>query len=281
MLRKHVLCRYEAISVKKQVLRRIRQISSRFSAERQLIIVASAHKVGSTWLCSLISDLCDCPGYKLSSKIRQANRGILPVDIDLDIIIASAEVPRRTYVLKSHSYPPNSPLPAWAKLITMTRDPRDVIVSSAFYLANLAEDSGGWGEKFAALSVKERIAEIIRNGEFLRSRLHAWNDVQEAHHVRYESLLEDPATELKKIQMLTNNRKSADQVAKIIDERSFANESGRARGTEDKASFLRKGVRGDWRNYFDDELKIIFKSSINGDWGELVLELGYESDNSW
>ena len=163
----------------------------------------------------------------------------------------------------------------------MTRDPRDVVVSSAFYLANLAESSGGWGEEFAALSVKERIAEILRNGGFLKSRLGAWNNVQAAHHVRYESLLENPATELEKIQKLLNNRKNTDQVAKIIQERSFANESGRARGTEDKASFLRKGVHGDWRNYFDDELKVTFKSELSGDWNNLVLELGYESDNSW
>ena len=205
----------------------------------------------------------------------------LPVDIDLDTIIDAAEAPRGTFILKSHSYPPINPLPPWVKLITMTRDPRDVIISSAFYLANIPVELGGWGDAFAALSEKERIAEVIENGDFLRSRLRAWNKVQEAHHVRYETLLEDPNAELKRLQTFLNNRKSTDQVAKIIDQRSFASESGRARGAADNAAFLRKGVEGDWQNYFDDELKSLYKTACNGDWNELLTELRYQSDNSW
>ena len=264
-----------------RVSRRIRQLVRRFSAERSLIIVGSAHKVGSTWLCHLISDLCDCPGYTIDSKVRRMNQEKLPVDIDLDTIVAGAEVPRGTFILKSHSIPPINPLPPWVKLITMTRDPRDVIVSSAFYLANIPVESGGWGDTFAALSEKERIADIIKNGEFLRSRLRAWNTVREAHHARYETFLEEPNAELKRLQTFLNNRKSAEQVAKIIDQRSFASESGRARGTADNAAFLRKGVYGDWRNYFDDELKDLYKSACNGDWKDLLTELGYQSDNDW
>ena len=203
------------------------------------------------------------------------------MDIDLDAIIAGAEAPRGTYILKSHSHPPVNPPPPWVKLITMTRDPRDVIISSAFYLANIPVESGGWGDAFAALSDKDRIAAIIENGDFLRSRLRAWNNVREAHHVRYETFLEDTDTELKGIQTFLNNRKSADQVAKIIAQRSFARESGRARGTADNAAFLRKGVRGDWRNYFDDELTSLYKSACNGDWNDLLTELRYESDDDW
>lgn len=52
---------------------------------------------------------------------------------------------------------------------------------------------------------------------------------------------------------------------------------GRKQGTEDTRSHYRKGVHGDWRNHFDDELLRRFKDRFN----DLVLLLGYERDPDW
>ena len=48
-------------------------------------------------------------------------------------------------------------------------------------------------------------------------------------------------------------------------------------GEENKLSHYRKGIHGDWKNYFTPRLKEMFLDKM----GDLLIRLGYESDNSW
>lgn len=52
---------------------------------------------------------------------------------------------------------------------------------------------------------------------------------------------------------------------------------GRSRGDENAASHYRSGVPGDWKRHFDAELLQRFKARF----GDIVLELGYETDADW
>lgn len=52
---------------------------------------------------------------------------------------------------------------------------------------------------------------------------------------------------------------------------------GRKRGDEDTGAHQRKGVAGDWRNHFDEQLTALFKER----YGELLIASGYESNNDW
>ena len=52
---------------------------------------------------------------------------------------------------------------------------------------------------------------------------------------------------------------------------------GRSRGDENKDSHYRKGVAGDWKNYFNEAHKDFFKRQF----GDLVVQLGYATDNQW
>ncbi len=54
-------------------------------------------------------------------------------------------------------------------------------------------------------------------------------------------------------------------------------QSGRFPGQENKKSFMRKGLVGDWHNYFTQEARELF-AHYAGD--ELIL-LGYEQDQTW
>ena len=42
-------------------------------------------------------------------------------------------------------------------------------------------------------------------------------------------------------------------------------------------SHFRKGVAGDWKNYFDDKVKSVFKDA----YGHILVATGYESDMDW
>ena len=106
-----------------------------------------------------------------------------------------------------------------------------------------------------------------------------WHGRKAAIHVRYEDLRRETARELRRVvRGLTGERRlSPEEATAIVEEFSFERQAGRRPGEEDRGSFLRKGVVGDWRNYFSPEAREMF-DRYAGD--ELIL-LGYERDRAW
>lgn len=252
--------------------------------ERRLVVIATAHKVGSTWLYGMLVDLCRYMPYSMPADLARRQAEVSPVDVDLEKLLADMDPPFGACVFKSHSYPPDPAkvdLPAWIQWITMIRDPRDIIVSSCFYLAGLPEDQGGWGDGFSKLSEKQRILRLLEEGDFIRLRLRTWANCSYAHPVRYEALLSEPVEELGRLLAFLGVEATKDRVEQTCQRHSFQRQTGRQSGEEDRAEFQRKGIAGDWHNHFDDELVQAFKQAAQGDWNELLVELGYESSPDW
>lgn len=67
------------------------------------------------------------------------------------------------------------------------------------------------------------------------------------------------------------------QVSYIIEDNWFINETGRAPGTEDVFAHQRKGIAGDWKNYFTSQIKDEFKKRF----GNPLIQTGYENDTNW
>lgn len=68
------------------------------------------------------------------------------------------------------------------------------------------------------------------------------------------------------------------RIRRFAEERSFSRLSGgRSKGEEDKKSHYRKGRAGDWKNHFSKEHKHVFKERYN----DLIVKLGYETDENW
>lgn len=63
----------------------------------------------------------------------------------------------------------------------------------------------------------------------------------------------------------------------ILWRNSFSRLAGRRRGRENARHHYRKGVPGDWRSYLQGEHKDLFKKQ----WGQLLIDLGYEKDWDW
>ena len=53
--------------------------------------------------------------------------------------------------------------------------------------------------------------------------------------------------------------------------------TGRQPGEEKKTSFFRKGIVGDWRNYFCQRAKKVFDFYA----GAYLIKLGYEENHAW
>lgn len=96
--------------------------------------------------------------------------------------------------------------------------------------------------------------------------------------VSYEELLRDThACMSRLIGELISDDVDAEKLAATIHKYSFEQQTGRTRGSEDRASFIRKGIAGDWRNHFDRECGRVFDQHF----GDMLVNLGYESDRDW
>jgi hypothetical protein len=71
---------------------------------------------------------------------------------------------------------------------------------------------------------------------------------------------------------------SKDSLQKVVLSNRFqAASGGRKPGQEKVESHLRKGIKGDWKNYFSASIKQKFKIS----YGDLLIKTGYESSMDW
>ena len=96
--------------------------------------------------------------------------------------------------------------------------------------------------------------------------------------VKYEDMKKDSGAELiRVVKRLSNDQPDPARVQEIVDEFSFEKQSGRKAGSENKKSYLRKGVVGDWKNHFSTEACEIFDKYAGK---ELVL-LDYEQNRNW
>lgn len=105
-----------------------------------------------------------------------------------------------------------------------------------------------------------------------------WHGEENVAFTSYEACLLDPYSELRKILLSFDRSDCSDEKLKsIVEQHSFESQSSRKRGEEDVNSFIRKGIAGDWKNYFNKEASEIFLHHC----GEELILLGYSSDNSW
>lgn len=196
-----------------------------------------------------------------------------------------------------------------AKLIHIVRDGRDVVVSKRFHNFRVGEFYLG-DEKSLILRMFNRFkptrAIVYRlRGKFgifgrkwfvdeetrplfheriLRKLATEWKNVvsyiidyEEKYpgnilRVKYEDLKFDTINTMEKIFNFLGADSSRSLLLKISDETRFEKLK-----KSDGSSFYRKGKSGDWKNYFTEKDKKIFKQIA----GDLLVKLGYEKDYDW
>jgi hypothetical protein len=139
-----------------------------------------------------------------------------------------------------------------SKYIQVVRDPRDVAISAWHHnwrmnppeVNKLAPTLPQFVRGFIELWVR-----LVGAGvEFAALHPDRYLDV------RYDDLLSEPGPALARLCRFLGVDDSAATVARWVEAASFERLSGwRLRGQDDRGSFLRKGVSGDWANYLDAE----------------------------
>ena len=178
--------------------------------------------------------------------------------------------------------------------VYVVRDGRDVMVSAFNHLKKQMEGGGGkaYQKKYFAqidpnAPVRENMVSFIEHSaKYPFAAKHNWGEHVEGFQnnqtnfvmVRYEDLLADTESALSKvIGSLSTESVEQARIAETVDRYSFARQSGRSQGSENKDSYLRKGQSGDWKNHFGSEAAKCFEKHF----GKSLVSAGYESDSSW
>jgi hypothetical protein len=161
------------------------------------------------------------------------------------------------------------------------RDPRDVVVSHVFYVTDM-EARHVHHEYYASLpDIDARLSASILGRpdagvEFpdIAERFMPyldWLNHPEVLAVHFEDLIHDRAAVL--------NRITDHLLARVLLQapRQLILDSLESSINPARSPTFRSGKTGEWKKYFSDEHKKIFKNVA----GNLLVKLGYETDNDW
>ncbi len=177
--------------------------------------------------------------------------------------------------------------PASYRAFYVARDPRDLVVSDYFSLrySHLTSDPyiAEMRAKLGSLSLHAGLQDRINASEASYfSVLREWAQAEDTSAIRifkFEDLFGDRSVDHFR-ELFRHCRMDLPDPAleRLLEQYSFeAFSGGRKPGEEDAQSHYRKGIAGDWRNYFSDREKDLFKQRT----GSLLVELGYERNEAW
>lgn len=95
--------------------------------------------------------------------------------------------------------------------------------------------------------------------------------------VKYEDMLDQAGRVLRSLLQVFEEEPKEEDISYVAQRFSFARMTGRMPGEEDRHSFARKGISGDWRNHFSLEACQVFDYYA----GDVLIRLGYEEDHVW
>lgn len=167
--------------------------------------------------------------------------------------------------------------------VLIVRDPRDVVVSEAHYLAEMAPWHGLHRAFAARQRIEDRVTLAIDGlgrrrspwyppvGERLAPYVR-WTVERDVHTVRYEDLIGERRVDA----VLAVVAAFAEASAAPVDVEAVTARAVTALDTGRPHTF-RKGGAGGWRSVFTDDHRELFKRRA----GDLLVELGYEEDDRW
>ncbi|WP_410514162.1 sulfotransferase domain-containing protein [Paenibacillus sp. BR2-3] len=170
------------------------------------------------------------------------------------------------------------------KHVFLTRDLRDIVVSYTYFISGpylyhpLREHMlqlGSRKEQFLALiqGVRTETVQYPDIGSWYQ-QFHGWSNHEDVCRLTFEQLMTSKAT----------RRKALERLLRFLSGNILARQSLRAvlnamesRIDPSNSLTFRKGVSGEWKHEFDDEVKQIVKQTA----GKWLIADGYEKNNDW
>ena len=243
------------------------------------------HKTASQWIAAILAarETYQACGLRAYSYQRDLPGGADPRKISertFESPFPSFSIVTPVYIERGNFE--SLPKPESWRAFAVVRDPRDVLVSWYFSWKHshpVMGDVGEHRERLQAFNEEAGLCYAIQQlaGRGLFQALESWaNNPAPDDRVavfRYEDLIgENQLATFESLFAHCDIDMPPRVIRKLLAANSFsAMTRGRARGTEDVQSHLRKGIAGDWRNYFTPQVNETFKTIV----GDLPARLGY------
>lgn len=249
------------------------QIALRVGDDLPMWIGCGYPKSGTVWLCKMMAGYLGVP-YPQNYLLPVAMKSVIHAHWEYD-----ARLPPTMYI---------------------ARDGRDVLTSLYFYNmrklksdrnpAHAADLKARYTARFGAgfdpddivknlpgfIEIEMRTPTSVKT-TWQQHVLH-WLDKPGVTLVRYEDLVDDCAATLgKAMGQMTGEEPDFELAALTADRYAFSRTSKRQPGVEDRSSFQRKGIAGDWKNHFTQEAAEAYDAHC----GEALRRLGYVDGNGW
>lgn len=246
---------------------------------RRIVLVNGAPRTGTTWTVAMIASV---PGYRRAGNFKrdiEQYRSVRPGDVIHGHDHYSQQLEK---ILDLHD----------ARVVLPLRDPRDQTVSRLFhtrrnkehswqaYLQNLPDDDG------LMACIEGLDPKSFPGAAELASIPRSWlANYPKTIPVRYEDMISDPERTLALLFSRLEMKIPRPLLLSIIKFNSFQHmtvgrkfwQKGREPGSADPSAHIRKGIVGDWKNYFKPHHIERFKELA----GDVLIEFGYEKDLNW
>jgi len=241
-----------------------------------LVFLVSYPKSGNTWLRFLLGTLCQ------NEKIDWLNVN------DLVPYISSCSYEqvmglKQPRIIKSHRMYDKR----YKKVIYVIRDVRDVAVSYYYWFLKRRKDFNDTFNEYLEKFVLGKLDGFGNWKNNIQSWLENKDKVEQGFMwLKYEDLKKDTFKEVKNILKFLSLHKSNEEIQQAIQWSSFENMKELEEEQQNRCKMLkshqnillvRKGECGGWKNILNDKQKNLMKEHF----GQLLIELGYETSLNW
>jgi hypothetical protein len=228
-------------------------------------------KAGSQWIARILRDLV---GDRLVLPVNSLQDQFLKWPIQPGMVYPAIYVSKEQFDQVSK--------PSNCRRFVIIRDLRDTLVSLYFSVKISHALPAQLASMRTALSQRDHEAGLLYTMENWLPGVaviqESWLRAQEPL-LHYEDLLENDLEILERLLLeQCQLRVTPAQLREVVLASRFeCLTGGRQRGQEDITAHERKGISGDWRNYFTDRVTRAFKERF----GKLLIATGYEEDLAW
>lgn len=235
------------------------------------IVHVTHAKAGSQWIAQILRD---CAPERIEPP-RMGSGQVLFWPIRPGAIYP-------TVYLSRHQFAPVR-LPPNSHVLVVVRDLRDTLISGYFSVLSSHRDTDrtllDLRQVISRMSQEDGLLYMVDGWLSQPAKIQlSWLEAGQTL-VKFESLLAD---DLGMYRALLIDQCGLDITAERLERIVLANRferytNGRPRGVEDRENHYRKGIVGDWANYFTPAVTRAFKARYGG----LLVATGYERDLEW
>lgn len=235
--------------------------------EQNVLFVAGLPKSGTTWLEKMLSCINGYSEIMLPEAVlyEQKHEGSHNFDMPQNTF---KRLKNSLAVLKLHSHGSLANVSLLEKekvrYVVLFRDLRDVALSHCFYVQKTPYHPEY--KYYSKLSIEEGLKRFYETllPEFIEW-VNSWyrqKDSDLCLVIKYEDLRENTLTLFKEILNHYKVNLTEKEIQYIVNTNSFSELKKKEVNSGDEDGFFRKGVSGDWKNYFSDDLTELYNDKL-------------------